>query len=261
MNNIPKRLHARWATSEADVHAAQRLRYQVFVEELGARPYSLDGITNHLEADEFDPFCDHLLVHAVNDEDELGEVIGTYRVLGPQGARRAGGLYADTEFDLSPLAPLRSHTLELGRSCVHPAWRTGGVILALWTALFRYMQVRRLETMIGCASIGLGDGGATARHVWRQLSVRQMAAPNWHVIPRNPLSLTQSLNNDQSETYLPSSTPALFKGYLRCGARVLGPPAFDSAFNTADLLMMLQFSQLAPQYRKHLLGNPETVAC
>ena len=78
-----------------------------------------------------------------------GTLIGTYRVLPPQAARRAGGLYIDTEFDLAPLSGLRRHAVELGRSCVHPDWRSCAVIMALWKALLQYMIERRLDTMIG----------------------------------------------------------------------------------------------------------------
>jgi putative hemolysin len=183
--------------------------------------------------------------------------VGTYRVLGPQAARRAGGLYSDAEFDLSPLASLKPQAVELGRSCVHPAWRSGGVIMALWSALCQYMLAHRLDTMIGCASIGLDDGGQMAGRLWRHLRETHLVAPQWQVSPRTPLPLDDAVDLPPAVPGVKgmADAPPLIKGYLRCGARLLGPPALDAAFNTADLPMMLRIDELAPRYRKHFFGS------
>jgi len=148
-------LHVSWARCLADVRAAQRLRYRVFVEEGGAQ---VDGALRQHELDHFDPWCEHLLVRDSAD----GEVIGTYRVLTPEKALLQGGLYADAEFDLAPLWRLRPRLVEVGRACVHPDHRAGGVILALWRALARFMVARGLDTMIGSASVPMRDGGHVA---------------------------------------------------------------------------------------------------
>ena len=254
-----------WADSEDEVRLAQRLRYRVFTEEIGAVLAPPAGTPPGIDADRFDPFCDHLLVRARSaPEDTQGIVVGTYRVLPPTAARRAGGLYADTEFDLAPLRSLRAHAVELGRSCVHPAWRSGGVILALWSALAQYMQLHDLDTMIGCASVGIADGGTAARLIWQRLREAHLAPPCWQVKPLIPLRLDpiEGSDNDGAGAaawglLLPTAllpTPPLIKGYLRCGARLLGPPALDVAFNTADLPMMMRIADLAPRYRKHFLG-------
>lgn len=118
------RIHTRWARDTADLQAAQRLRHAVFVGEMGARIAPPHGTPPGLDADEFDPFCEHLLVCA----DDL--VVGTYRVLTPDAARRAGGLYTEREFDLTRLRPWRSRMMEAGRACVHADWRQGGPLLA-----------------------------------------------------------------------------------------------------------------------------------
>lgn len=251
------RLEACWASCEDDVRAAQQLRYRVFVEEMGARPHTADSASGRVEADRYDEFCDHLLVRAYPpDGGTAGIVVGTYRVMGPDAALRAGGLYSDTEFDLAPLLRLRAGAVELGRSCVHPGWRSGAVIMALWTALGYYMFEHGLDTMIGCASISLANGRGDVQRLWRMLRDSYLAAPEWRVRPRLPL-----LPDDDSErrhSPRPGSVPdapPLIKGYLRCGARVLGPPAFDAAFNTADLPMMLRVTELSPRYRRHFMGR------
>jgi putative hemolysin len=236
-------LEVRWARDADDVRAAQRLRHQVFAQEMGAR-LDAAGAAAGLDVDRFDAFCDHLLVWAGPPESRM--VVGTYRVLPPASARAAGGYYTDAEFDLAPLAPLRSRALELGRSCVHPAWRSGSVILAMWSALASYMRRHGLQTMIGCASVGMADGGANAAALWRSLRDTHLAAPRWLVTPRHPLP-------DLAADAGPGVAPPLVKGYLRCGARILGAPALDAAFGTADLPLMLHMQDLDARYRRHLV--------
>jgi putative hemolysin len=235
-----------WARDDDEVRQAQQLRYLVFAEEMGARLSVPPGSPAGHDIDVFDPYCEHLLVRAVGDD--AGTVIGTYRVLTPAAARRIGGLYSETEFDLMRLRPLRERMVELGRSCVHPAWRSGGAILALWGALAEFMTRNELDTMVGCASIAMRDGGHLAASLWEQLRKTHLAPIEWQVRPRLPLPV-EELRND-----LDVDPPALIKGYLRCGAKVLGPPAWDPDFNTADLPMLMRIADLPPRYRKHFLG-------
>jgi putative hemolysin len=155
-----------WARHLDEVRQAQRLRHQVFAGEMGAR---LAGPLPGHDIDLFDDYCEHVLVR----DRASDAVIGTYRVLTPEQAARVGSFYADLEFDLTRLRELRSRMVELGRSCVHPDHRHGGVILALWGALAQFMQRNGLEIMIGCASIPmLHQGTVSARAaagIWHQL--------------------------------------------------------------------------------------------
>ena len=231
-----------WARHQDDVRAAQRLRYQVFAVEMGATlPITVAG---H-DIDLFDDYCEHLLVR----DEASSEVIGTYRVLTPTQAKRAGGTYSDTEFDLTRLRALRERMVELGRSCVHIDHRSGGVILALWGALAEFMARNQLDTMIGCASIPMQVGGTTsgqaAASIWRQVKQTHLAPIDHHVTPRLALPV------DKLDGSLNIEPPALIRGYLRLGAKVLGAPAWDPDFNAADLPMMMRVADLPPRYRKH----------
>lgn len=237
-----------WARDERDVRQAQQLRHLVFAEEMGARLSVPPGSPAGHDIDMFDAFCEHLLVRAQAEGDEPGPVIGTYRVLTPESAKRVGGLYSETEFDLTRLRPHRGTMVELGRSCVHPEWRSGGAIMALWGALAEFMVRNKLDTMIGCASISMRDGGHFAASLWEQLRHTHLAPIELQVTPRLPLPV-EELQRD-----LNVEAPALIKGYLRCGAKVLGPPAWDPDFNTADLPMMMRIADLPARYRKHFLG-------
>jgi len=215
---------------------------------MGAHLTPPAGTPAGLDVDVFDAFCEHLLVRTVGEDGEPGEVIGTYRVLTPDAARRVGGLYSETEFDLTRLRHLRSRMVELGRSCVHPEHRHGGAILALWGALAQFMVANQLDTMVGCASISMRDGGHVAASLWNQLRHQHLAPIELQVRPRLPLPV-EDLRHD-----LDVEAPPLIKGYLRCGARILGAPAWDPDFNTADLPMLMRIQDLPSRYRKHFLG-------
>ena len=235
-----------WARHQDEVREAQRLRYNVFALEMGA---TLPIVVPGHDIDLFDDYCEHLLVR-----DALSrQVIGTYRVLTPAQAKRAGGTYSDMEFDLVRLRGLRERMVELGRSCVHADHRHGGVILALWGALAEFMARNRLDTMIGCASIPMQHqgvpGGHAAASIWRQVSQTHLADIDYWVTPRLALPVGQL---DDSLVVEP---PALIKGYLRLGAKVLGAPAWDPDFNSADLPMMMRVSDLPARYLKHFSAN------
>ncbi|MDA0225601.1 MAG: GNAT family N-acetyltransferase [Proteobacteria bacterium] len=232
-----------FARSESDVRDAQRLRWQVFGEEMGAR---LSSREPGIDQDFFDRYCDHLVVR-----DEIsGEVVGTYRLLAPEAARRVGAFYSESEFDLTPLRGLRARMVEVGRSCIHPAHRTGAVIALLWSALARYMVERGHRTLVGCASMGMADGGHGAASAWAHLSATHLAPPEYRVRARCRLSV------EDLDATRGAVLPPLLKGYLRCGAWICGEPAWDPDFNTADFFVLLPMSAVAPRYARHFLGAP-----
>ncbi len=234
-----------WARHTDEIRQAQRLRFRVFADEMGAR---LNTTVPGHDVDLFDNYCEHLLVR----DQVTREVVGTYRLLTPAQAVRVGSTYSDTEFDLTRLRSLRERMVELGRSCVHPDYRHGGVIMTLWGALAEFMVRNKLDTMIGCASIPMLHNGIVsgdvAASIWRQLKATHLAPIEHHVRPRLPLPV-ERLNGA-----LEVEPPALIKGYLRLGAKVLGAPAWDPDFNTADLPMMMRIQDLPSRYRKHFLG-------
>ena len=240
-------LEAVWARHADEVRDAQRLRYRVFALEMGARLQPPPGTPAGLDADAFDAHCEHLLVRIAETADAPARVVGTYRVLTAAAARRAGGLYSDREFDLASLDALRPRIAELGRSCTDPAFRQGGVILMLWSALASFMQRNGLDLTVGCASVPMADGGHTAASLWQTLRQQHLASPHLAVTPRLPLPV-HSLRSD-----LPVEPPPLIKGYLKCGGKLLGPPAWDPDFCTADLPMMMDLADLPAAYRRRFL--------
>jgi len=227
----------RLARHADEVAAAQRLRYQVFAEEMGARLPNADG---GLDVDMFDRFCEHLLVH----DRERDEVVGTYRIMFPEQARQIGCLYADQEFWLTRLDPIRGDIVELGRSCVHPDYRSGGVIMLLWAGLGELLARRSERFVIGCVSVPMADGGHYAASLYRKLAARHQADESLRVWPKDRLPI-ESLYHDCDVVIAP-----LIKGYLRVGAQLLGEPHRDFEFGCADLPMLLPIERINPRYAR-----------
>lgn len=222
---------------DPDVRDAQRLRYVVFADELGA---NLKKTDTGIDEDEYDAWCDHLIVR----DRPTGQVVGTYRMVPPATARRLG-YYSDTEFCTTRLDRIKPDLLEFGRSCIHRDYRNGPVIMLLWAALARYMVDGGYEYVIGCASVSMRDGGHEAASLFRRLKDDHAAGPEHHVVPRLPLPL------DRLDSTLAVETPPLIKGYLRAGARICGDPAWDPEFNTADFFLLLSRARINPRYAKH----------
>ncbi|MEO7194823.1 MAG: GNAT family N-acyltransferase [Pseudonocardiaceae bacterium] len=246
------------AQRPADIRAAQRLRHRVFAGELGAVLHTPEP---GLDIDAYDAHCDHLVVR----EDATGEIVGTYRMLAPEGARRAGGLYCETEFLIPALAGLRDTLVETGRSCVHPHHRTGAVVNLVWAGIARYLLLTGHRWLVGCASVPLRTPGASggapegafAAGVWDTVRARHLAPEAYRVTPRRPWDVATSRQPaDAAPTSAPQrpGLPPLLRGYLRLGAWVCGPPAHDPDFGVADFLVLLGLDRMDPRYLRHFLG-------
>lgn len=221
-----------------EVREAQRLRYAVFAEEMGV---CLSGRESGIDSDLYDPWCDHLIVRAPG----AGAVVGTYRLLHGANARRLGGFYSDEAFDLTRLAALRSQIVEVGRTCVHQDYRNGTVIALLWSGVLRYLAQHGYRYAMGCASMGMADGGQRAASVYHRLEQTCASPVEYRVFPRLDLPYRPA------RQVANASVPSLIRGYVRLGAFVCGAPAWDPDFGTADLLMLLPVSRLPKRYARY----------
>ncbi|GAA4475865.1 GNAT family N-acetyltransferase [Rhodococcus olei] len=224
--------------------AAQRLRHTVFAAEPGFRHSAPDG----RDADRFDEYCEHLLVR----DEATDETVGCYRILTPDAARAAGGLYTATEFDVTALDPLRPALVELGRACVHPDHRTGTVLGLMWAGMLNYLELAGHRWAVGCVSVPmrLADGdvaGANVRAVRDRLLGQHASAPDRRVYPHRPVP-----GLDAVAPPAKAVLPPLLRGYLRLGARICGEPAHDPDFEVADFVALLGIDDADERYLSRL---------
>ncbi len=230
------------ATCAADIREAQRLRYRVFADEMGARLHSTEP---GVDCDRFDPFCHHLLVR----DTLTGQVVGYSRLLTDQQAQQAGGFYSQTEFAIQAILALPGRFIEVGRTCVHADYRTGATMIALWSGLADFVMQHGFDYFIGCPSIPLGEGYSEAHAIFNELAKRHLTDESLRVIPLKPLP--------PPEKPLPScfALPPLLKAYLRLGAKICGEPYWDEDFQVADLFILLPTRRVAKRYARHFLGQ------
>lgn len=250
------RFTIRLAQSEADLLGAQRLRYRVFVEELGS-----DGalVDHHMrfERDRFDTASHHLiLIDEARCAKAPDHVVGVYRFMNQDGAAQAGQFYSESEYDLSKLKDSGRTLLELGRSCLDPAYRGGAAMFHLWNALAEFAQEHQIELMFGVASFH----GADIDKLSAPLSLlhhRHLAADALRVraleISFQSMNLIPEAKIDRRTAML--EVPALIKAYLRLGG-VVGEGAFiDRDFNTTDVCLILDTEAMPARSRSIYQGR------
>ena len=252
MDGKSPKFELRRATSEDDIRAAQRLRYRVFIEELGGDGELVDHAAR-LEKDRFDPFFDHLILfdHA-RTGDPLDRAVGVYRVLRSSEADRAGGFYSAGEYDLSVLQDSGRRLLELGRSCVDAQYRGGTSMFHLWNGLARYVAEYQIEVLFGVASFHGTDIAALAQPL-AFLKANHLAPEPVRVTVRpehfQRMDLIAPEDLDRKAAMV--AMPALIKAYLRLGGFV-GDGAFvDHAFNTTDVCLVMDTERMNARYRDY----------
>jgi putative hemolysin len=236
------------AATECDLHAAQRLRYAVFVEELGADGSMVDHAAR-LEADRFDPHFDHLLLRDLRRK-AGDQVIGVYRVMTAEGAAAAGQFYSETEYDLTRLRASGRRLLELGRSCVHRDYRGGTAMMHLWAELADYIRLHGIEVMFGAASFAGCDPASLAAPL-SLLHHRHLAPPAIRPVARREGYQRMDLiaEADLDRTAAVRAVPALIKAYLRLGGFIGQGAYIDRAFNCIDVCLVMDVSLIPEKHR------------
>ncbi|WP_439139348.1 GNAT family N-acetyltransferase [Roseicyclus sp.] len=236
------------AQDRADLHAAQRLRYEVFVAELGADGPMVDH-HDRREIDRFDQYVDHLLLHDTR-RPAGDQVIGVYRLLTEQGAAQAGQFYSEDEYDLSALRGSGRRLLELGRSCLHRDYRGGTAMMHLWAGLAGYIAAREIEVLFGVASFHGRDPAPLAGPL-SLLHHRHLAPPALRPVARaagfQRMDLIAEADLDRPAAI--RAVPALIKAYLRLGG-VVGQGAYlDRAFNCLDVCLVMDVTRIPASAR------------
>lgn len=240
------------AQNEADLRAAQTLRYDVFVRELGGGGTLVDHDMG-LEQDRFDPFFDHMLLF----DDAIGQVVGVYRMLRADQAQAAGQFYSEDEYDLSRLRATGRRLLELGRSCVHADYRGGTAMFHLWAGLADYVARHQIDIMFGVASFHGTDPKVLAqplsllhhRHLAPEpLRVRALPphAQDMNLVPEDQIDRRAAM----------VQIPALIKAYLRLGGTVGAGAYVDHSFNTTDVCLIMDTAQMSERQKRIYGAGP-----
>lgn len=244
-------LEVRLASNDDEVHAAQALRYRVFVNEMGAK-LPLQAMAQKRDMDQFDETCEHLLVIDHSISGLIGDqIVGTYRLLTQDNAQRTVGFYSQSEYDVA--AMINRHQdrkfLELGRSCVLPNYRNKRTIELLWQGIWAYTLEQDIDVMFGCASFA---GTVPAAHAKAMSFIYHHARTDGH------WQVSAHQNNRHSMDFMPEEAvsvkeallamPPLVKAYLRLGAKISPEAVIDFAFNTTDILVVMPVDFINRRY-------------
>lgn len=235
------KLYTKMAETDAEVRAAQALRYQIFAEEMGA---TLHSDQPNLDQDHFDAQCEHMLVC----ESESNEIVGTTRILirDESELNKPDDFYSQTEFLLHNILSLPGRKMEIGRTCIAAKYRKGGGIMTLWSGLCEFMFERDVDQLLGCASISIDDPQYDANEILGYIQLNHLSAHDKRVYPKKPWTSSQA-----NVACRPPAMPPLLKGYLRLGAEVCGNACWDPDFNVVDVLILMEKNKIDARYLKH----------
>jgi putative hemolysin len=244
-------LEIRLAESEAEIVAAQELRYRVFYEEMSASP-TPEMAASRRDFDSFDPFCDHLIVIDARKGSGPAGIVATYRLLRRPGAEKRGQFYSIDEYDISTIVAHPGQILELGRSCVDAAYRSKAVMQLLWKGISDYVFHFNIEIMFGCASF---PGTEPSQHATTlsYLHHRHLAPPQFRprAIPSRYVSMDMKPISGIDERRALAALPPLIKGYLRLGGFVGDGAVIDHQFGTIDVSVIVVTDLVSDKYYKH----------
>lgn len=240
-------LSVRLAEDEKEIRASQELRYRIFCGEMGGKA-SPEIQAQERDFDEFDDYCDHLLV-IDNERQGTDAVVGTYRLLRRSSMEKLGHFYTESEYDVSAMKAQEGEILELGRSCVDVDYRNRAVMTLLWRGIGAYVSLYDIKLMFGCASFTGADADQHALALsylyYNHLApehIRLTALPDLYErmdrIPEDTVEFKAALN----------ALPALIKGYLRLNGYVGDGAVIDHAYNTTDVGIIVQADLVADKY-------------
>lgn len=269
-------LEVRLARSPSEIAACQALRYRVFYEEMSAVADPVTAMTRR-DFDEFDRFCDHLMVidHSLTTN-KIGRagrtkpvrkdahaVVGTYRLLRQEVADAHKGFYTAREFDISKMVAEQDsgmRFLELGRSCVLPPYRNKPTLGLLWQGIGAYIAHHNIDVMFGCASLEGTDPDALAvplSFLYHHHGVPADWSPAWRVRGRGRYSVDMNIlpkDEINLRTAL-RALPPLVKGYVRAGAMIGDSAVVDHQFGTTDVLIIFPVSLMDDRYASRFIGG------
>lgn len=239
------------AKTESERDAARALRYRVFYEEMGARP-SEQVLRSRRDYDKYDEYADYLLVIDHSKTTDMERVVGTYRMLQTEQAEKVGGFYSSGEYDLSLLKEFPGKILEVGRSCVDPAYRSRSAMQLLWEGIASYIFLHRIDVLFGCASMPGTDPDRHAEAL-TYLYHTQLAPPVLRIqaLPERYINMMRVDPHTLDYRRCLTNMSPLIKGYIRLGGCVGDGAVIDSQFNTTDVAVIVKTELMTDKYYRH----------
>jgi len=236
------RYQVSFANRKSEIIECQKLRYEVFANEMGAE---LESAGTGLDQDIFDNHCQHLLVR----DNKINKVIATTRIITNSDAKSAGSYYSETEFNINEITSLEKKFMEIGRTCVHMDYRSSAAINHLWQGVAKAMLTSQVDYMFGCVSIPLTDDGQYINSLMQYLDKSGNMSSDVKVTPNTPL-----VSNSLPES-VDIVLPSLLKRYLHIGAKICGAPCLDEKFNVADIFILVDTKKINKRYQRHFLES------
>lgn len=248
-------LKAVLASNKAEIELAQSLRYDVFVNEIGAKP-GAEAKRLELDFDEYDEVCDHLLVIDTNlINTSKNPVVGTYRLIRGTAAGEVGKFYSSSEYDVTKIARFDNDILELGRSCIHKDYRNKSVLQLLWRGIGAYLANYDIKLLFGCASFH-GDDVDLIKNQLSYLYHNYLAPDEYRTVALEDQYINMNLveKEECKDKSIRNSLPPLIKGYLGMGAFIGDGAVYDSVCNTIDVSIIVQTERLNARYTRRFVG-------
>ncbi|MDH4273522.1 MAG: GNAT family N-acetyltransferase [Gammaproteobacteria bacterium] len=230
------------AATLEEIRECQRLRYEVFANEMKAQ---LDTPLAGHDVDYFDDYCDHLYVRDMDTQ----TVIATTRILTNKAAHKAGSYYSETEFDIKNIVSAPSNYMEVGRTCVHARYRRGVGLHYLWQGVGNIMSYHRAQYLFGCVSIPHRPGDTYIANIMHHIRKNHYAPGYLRVTPRMPVNL------ERVDDSVPVVLPPLLRTYLKMGALACGEPSLDEKFGVADIFILVDRQHMNQSYDRHFTGG------
>lgn len=251
------RYRVKLAGTDAERAGAQRLRYRVFVEEMGARAEAAEHVARR-EWDAFDRYFDHLILISLDEAigDPLDRVVGVYRLMRGDVARAGAGFYGAGEYDLAPILDSGRASVELGRSCVASEHRGGPALHLMWNGLAEYVLAHDIEILFGVASFH-GTDPAPLAEALSYLHHVHLAPPDLRARarPEHFVEMNRMAAASVDARRALQAIPSLIKAYLRVGGHVGEGAYVDHAFNTIDVCVVMDTGRMTEKYRQFYLRS------
>lgn len=243
------RYTVRFAETEADVVAAQRLRFRAFLagdHQAGDRG---DAGRDGRDADAFDALCRHVLI----EDRKTGQLVCTFRFLDLEAGGDITQSYSAQFYDLASLTEYEGRMLELGRFCIHPEARDPDILRIAWGAMTRYVDERDVSLLFGCSSF---QGTQWQDHADALALLKHRHLGPKRFLPRvkapNVFKFAARLRRKPDAKRANLKMPPLLKTYLMMGGWVSDHAVVDRDMNTMHVFTGVEIKSIPPARKKLL---------